>query len=63
MTSKELYDMELHECRPMSKTWNVLRVPGGWIYIQIYPSADREYHTFVPYDNEFSDYNNLTFPR
>jgi len=63
--SKSIYDMELHEeliadpiteklgvegsefeCLPL----RVLRVPGGWIYYNIYATQGG---VFVPFDNGF----------
>jgi len=64
---KSVYDMELHEelladpiiaklssgsefeCLPL----RVLRVPGGWLYYNMYVS---QVGVFVPFDNEFVEY-------
>jgi hypothetical protein len=67
--SKSVYDMELHEellaeplkditvggsefeCLPL----RVLRVPGGWLYYNMYAS---NVGVFVPFDNEFEGETN-----
>lgn len=66
---KSIYDMELNEeliadpiiaklssgsefeCLPL----RILRVPGGWIYYNLYASSAG---VFVPFDNEFQRINN-----
>jgi hypothetical protein len=65
--NKSIYDMELHEeliatplkekiggigsefeCAPL----RILRVPGGWVYCNVYLNSPG---LFVPFDNEFQN--------
>lgn len=49
MSAKALYSLELHQQVYINPEINILRVPGGWIYIY------KKYNTntFVPFNNEF----------
>jgi hypothetical protein len=51
---KSIYDLELHEATQPWKDFNILRVPGGWIYESI-SQIDGETiaSVFVPFNNEF----------
>ena len=50
----KIYDMKLHErIDGFSSKSEIVRVPGGWLYVW---EADHEESTrmvFVPYNNEF----------
>ncbi len=50
---KTIYTLKMNESGRFGK-WNVTRVPGGWIYLQV--EHDRGVAitaVFVPFDNEF----------
>lgn len=52
---KDIYKMKLHQITPLSSQVQVIRVPGGWIYI-IQTIMTGEFSTcFVPFNNEFQD--------
>lgn len=56
--STEIYQMELHETAYYNNNWEILRVPGGWIYTQYQfdDSIDTvNTSTFVPFNNEFQE--------
>lgn len=59
---KNIYNMKLNEEYIYRRVdgqlaLHITRVPGGWIYFQYDKSCDIGSSSFVPYDNEFSDYN------
>ncbi len=43
----KIYNLKLLERYPPSTVETIIRVPGGWIYSNIYGCC------FVPWDNEF----------
>lgn len=50
MEDKDLYSMKLHDIISVKgTTLQILRVPGGWIYI----NTNTGHQTFVPFDNQF----------
>lgn len=59
---KDIYKMDLHETIQINSpngrgitTYLVTRVAGGWIYKR----QTTNNQTFVPFNNEFSEYFNL----
>jgi len=60
MEQEKIYELKLHESLTFqdSNGWHndVIRVAGGWIYIQA--TSDKMTSCFVPFDNEFMKYNN-----
>ena len=57
--TKTIYDLELHEVENLGKHIDIIRVPGGWIYTEIYEYSDGMAMSkcFVPFDNEFMEKN------
>ena len=58
---KTIYDLKLHEDMridiegtPDGATWEVIRVPGGWLY-HLWRDGNKISDNFVPYNNEFID--------
>ena len=49
MEQTDIYKMKLGDLIGIRNDVNVLRVPGGWIYI----FYEQEFSSFVPFDNEF----------
>jgi hypothetical protein len=47
-----IYQMKMHE-RLYSDGLGIIRVPGGWMYIQYSPHTHVTSNTFVPFHNEF----------
>lgn len=54
-TYEKLYDLELHDQYKIGNNneWNVIRVPGGWIYTYHRLDAGQMNSVFIPFDNEF----------
>ena len=51
----EIYTINLHE-RLNFGDYELVRVPGGWIYTRFSDSGTGGYHTssvFIPFNNEF----------
>ena len=64
MKKDNIYDMALHDYwQDDAMELTILRVPGGWLYLQstrlggLYPLS------FVPYDYEFEPNDNFFDPR
>ena len=52
---KTIYDLKLHErFRNISKL-EIIRVPGGWIYMSVADPDGEWQSTFVPFHNEFQE--------
>jgi hypothetical protein len=49
---KNIYEMKLHE-KLYFDDFEVMRVPGGWIYYYI--GFDKDFGIFVPYNNEYDN--------
>ena len=47
-----IYGLKLHEYMIINNFWVVLRVPGGWIYME-QRAGQSNSGVFVPFDNEF----------
>lgn len=48
-----LYNMQVHDLAyPWNATYEVIRVPGGWMYTRMNGNAMPS-SCFVPFDNEF----------
>lgn len=50
-----IYEMKLHDEINIDKYLRVLRVPGGWIYIQDTQMSEKGWSStssFVPYNND-----------
>lgn len=65
LNAKKLYDMELHDqievqCGPIN--YNIVRVPGGWIYNHVRLDKSSMTTTFIEYDNEFQIRTPKTIP-
>lgn len=56
-TMSEIYAMELHDEIEITPMLDVIRVPGGWIYV-FYTAEDDLSHIFVPFNNEFMEAHN-----
>jgi len=54
MEDKTIYNLKLHEQYKLNDNINILRVPGGWIYM---PYNMYENNVFVPFHNEFLQFN------
>ncbi|ALC17066.1 hypothetical protein DSOUD_2303 [Desulfuromonas soudanensis] len=55
---KALHHLGLHEDRNVHPGVDVLRVPGGWIYLLIRPDGEgciTDAGVFVPYNEEFKE--------
>ena len=53
---KDLYKLMFHQTADISNWINVMRVPGGWIYLFSCPvSEGTDYGVFVPFDNEYQE--------
>ena len=46
-----IYQMKLHETLDDLGLYSILRVPGGWIYLD----KSSNISVFVPFNNEFMD--------
>lgn len=63
---KNLYEMKLHEMARANWDQNgavcydVMRVPGGWIYTMFDKSKESQSSVFVEYHNEFQGEPNDT---
>jgi len=58
---KNIYGLKLHESlffKNKHSEFVVTRVASGWIYSELTDTAIR-INTFVPFDNEFMEENNL----
>jgi len=49
---KNIYEMKLHESIVIGY-YEILRVPGGWVYTHFEEDAKIESSVFVPFNNEF----------
>jgi hypothetical protein len=55
---KALHLLGLHEDRNVHPGVDVMRVPGGWIYLFIRPDGEgcvTDAGIFIPYDEEFKE--------
>lgn len=50
-----IYKMGLHDIADLNSQVQVLRVPGGWIYIMQTSTIGEFSACFVPFNNEFQD--------
>lgn len=48
---KTIYNLELHELLDIGSIFSVMRVAGGWLYLD----KESNITTFVPFNNEFMD--------
>jgi hypothetical protein len=46
-----LYEMKLNQINRIDDNWDVIRVPGGWIYWG--GNSQAQVSDFVPFNNEF----------
>ena len=53
-----LYKLRLHDVLGVHKHFEVMRVPGGWLYINYFENGMGGWSNttcFVPFNNEFQD--------
>ena len=48
----EIYNMKLHDVITIGD-YDIVRVPGGWIYVMFDKKYMQKSSVFVPYDNSF----------
>ncbi len=56
VTAETLYQLGLHDERNVLPGVDVIRVPGGWVYLFVREEDERyvtEGSVFVPFSNEF----------
>jgi hypothetical protein len=58
MNNDDIYQMKLHDVVNQNNTYyyfEIIRVPGGWVYRIQEKITGKESMVFVPYNNEFQD--------
>ena len=50
-----IHKLELHESYIVDSNLEVIRVPGGWIYVMKHKPFNQLISVYVPYSGEFKD--------
>lgn len=50
-----IHKLELHESYIVDSNIEVIKVPGGWIYLIKHPPFNQLVSVYVPYSGEFKD--------